>query len=513
MKKFLLSVSTLFFCLTQSKAQSFSWVHEETSSGCVICKDASDKLFSSTSQIIVKKCNADGQNEFTTAFGGSGQFMPASIVLDPQNNIYVCGSLFGQGTFGSTSLNSGQNYEMVLVKADASGNILWAKDFDGSDFSFASGMAVDANGAIYITGNFSGTKQFGNISLTSSGNSDVFVAKFDANGDAQWAVSGGSGSSDNARAIAISKDGLYVAGIFSGFAKFGNLHLNGSGSSSFVWKLDLSGNTLSAFAAAQCSVMALCSDTDGNILAGGNFTGDGSFGGISMHTTNTDGDAFVAKLNSTGNAQWIFTGSATNGYSYVDGISTDKEGNSYLAGGFQGNVKFDNSALNPIGENDAFVAQLSTHGNLKWVKTGGGPGEDNMAMAIPTADEQNLFIAGNVQDGPIHFGNIQLQGNFSGEAISGKMAGTFTGLTEQATENNALKIYPNPSAGAFTIETGSALPLSVLTILDITGKVVLKYDLEGKQTININALPKGIYTVKIQKPEGVLISSFLSVSN
>lgn len=510
MKKFLLSAIILAFCFSSSNAQSFSWVHEETSSGCAICRDASDNLFSAGSLFIVKKCNADGQKQFSTPFSGSGQFIPTSIALDPQGNIFVCGSLFGQGTFGSASLNSGQNSEMVLIKADASGNILWAKDFEGDDFSFPSGLAADANGNIYVTGNFSGTKHFGNILLTSAGNSDIFVVKFDGNANTQWAVNAGSGSPDNARAIAINTDGVYVAGIFSGFAKFGSTHLDGNGSSAFVWKLDHDGNTVSAFAIVQCTIIGISSDADGNILAGGNFTGDCTFGGISMHTTNQDGDAFVAKLNSAGKAQWIFTATATNGYSYVNGISTDKEGNSYLAGGYQGNVNFNGTALNPIGENDAFVAQLSTHGNLKWVKTGGGPGEDNMVMAIPTTDEQNLYITGNIQDGPVRFGTIQLQGNFSGGAISGKMSGTFTGMHEQAQNNISLNIYPNPSTGAFNIAMTKSANEATLCILDITGKTILSRNISGTDKVQIDALPAGAYTIRIISGQEVMTARFIS---
>src|SRR5688500_1392048 len=52
-------------------------------------------------------------------------------------------------------------------------------------------VVVDAAGNSYVSGYFSGTVQFGNTILSSSGNQDAFVTKVDSAGNFVWAVSAG----------------------------------------------------------------------------------------------------------------------------------------------------------------------------------------------------------------------------------------------------------------------------------------------------------------------------------
>jgi acetyltransferase-like isoleucine patch superfamily enzyme len=72
-----------------------------------------------------------------------------------------------------------------VAKYDTSGTLLLVKREGGSGSDYGYGIAVDGSGKSYVTGQFYGTVTFGTISLTSSGYSDIFVAKysFDADGD------------------------------------------------------------------------------------------------------------------------------------------------------------------------------------------------------------------------------------------------------------------------------------------------------------------------------------------
>jgi hypothetical protein len=61
----------------------------------------------------------------------------------------------------------------------------------GTSDDNASSAAVDALGNVYVAGGYSGTATFGNTSKTSKGDSDIFVAKYNANGVLQWVQSAG----------------------------------------------------------------------------------------------------------------------------------------------------------------------------------------------------------------------------------------------------------------------------------------------------------------------------------
>jgi hypothetical protein len=231
-----------------------------------------------------------------------------------------------------------------------------------------------------------------------------------------------------------------------------------------------------------------------------------------MHTDHTAGDGFVAKVNTDGTAQWIFTTKSKNIDDVsVDGISLDNTGNCYVSGGFEGQADFNGHSITSNGEFDGFVAQISTRGTLKWIKTCGGPGEDFMNNAMPSANNEKVFIAGVLQDGPIYFDNIQLQGDFSGGTFIGKMTGTFTGISEQPKDDNTLKIYPNPSAGAFTIEAMESFNEAALTITDITGKTILSKNISGTNRLQIDALPAGTYILKIINGQEVMAARFISI--
>jgi len=73
---------------------------------------------------------------------------------------------------------------------------IWAKQAGGTIDDYGNSIAVDANGNIYVTGRFYGSSTFGTTNLTSSGGSDIFVAKLDINGNWLWAKKAGGTSDD-----------------------------------------------------------------------------------------------------------------------------------------------------------------------------------------------------------------------------------------------------------------------------------------------------------------------------
>jgi len=272
----------------------------------------------------------------------------------------------------------------------------WAVSAGGTASDYGESIAVDSQGNTYVTGMFRETATFGSTSLTSSGDSDIFVAKLSPAGNWLWAVKAGGTSNDRSYAVAIDGSGnTYVAGSFGGTATFGTTALTSSGEYDvFVAKLDASGNWLWARRAGGASwdrAYGLVTDGYGNCYLTGYIYGTATFGTITL-TSSGSSDTFIAKLGASGNWLWAVLGGGSSN-DWGEGISIDSNGNLYVAGLFRATVTFGSTTLTSGGEYDVFVAKAGPSGNWLWAKKAGGTGS-NGGYSISTDSAGNSFITG-----------------------------------------------------------------------------------------------------------------------
>ncbi len=122
--------------------------------------------------------------------GGTNDDGGEGIITDTGGNAYVTGGFRSPTlTFGSNTLtntdNTGNTYDVFVVKYDPAGNVLWVKSAGGNKWDVAWGISIDGSGNVYITGDFfSVSSSFGSNTLTNTDNSgatdDIFVAKLGA---------------------------------------------------------------------------------------------------------------------------------------------------------------------------------------------------------------------------------------------------------------------------------------------------------------------------------------------
>ncbi|HWY12561.1 MAG TPA: hypothetical protein VN026_14610, partial [Bacteroidia bacterium] len=173
-----------------------------------------------------------------------------AVCIDPFNNIYVTGEYSSSNfAFGSYTLSSPGG--VFLAKLDAMGNVLWAKKCSittSTGFADAWSVSADQNGNPFITGAYTGSVvTFGTYTLTNSGNQDIFLAKYDVNGNLQWAKSaGGTGNETSCSVHADMNGNSFITGNFnSPTLAFGTTTLTNSGASDlFLTKYDPNGNVL-----------------------------------------------------------------------------------------------------------------------------------------------------------------------------------------------------------------------------------------------------------------------------
>jgi len=138
--------------------------------------------------------------------GGTDIDIGRAIATDGSGNSIVTGEFSGTATFGDTTLTSDGSNDIFIAKYDGDGNFLWVEQAGGTDIDIGRAIATDGSGNSIVTGEFRGTATFGDTTLTSVGSSfDIFIAKYDGDGNFLWVVqAGGLGGGGLARRQAVA---------------------------------------------------------------------------------------------------------------------------------------------------------------------------------------------------------------------------------------------------------------------------------------------------------------------
>jgi hypothetical protein len=313
------------------------------------------------------------------------------VVVDAAGNSYLVGGFQGRVRFGTTILNAGPTYtDLFVAKLDPAGNYLWVVQAGGLiGNEFGQSIALDASGNIYITGGFTGpTSTFGTTTLANTTptlpGTDILVAKLTNAGQWVWAVSAGGTLGEDGKDIKLDALGnIYITGEFNspqlviGSTTLVNLTTTQS-SDAFVAKLDATGNWLWGVRAGGTGSEVgngLAVEASGNVYFVGSMQSPTvTFGSITLAQTSPEA-AFVAKLAPNGTYLWARTGGSSTSYYDGQGIALDAASNVYITGTFAyGSITLGTTTLANAGSSDFYVAQLNGAGQWGWATRAGGAG-------------------------------------------------------------------------------------------------------------------------------------------
>jgi len=309
------------------------------------------------SNVFAAKLDPEGNHLWSKQFGDTDAQFASVLAVDNTGNVVLAGGFQGGLDFGGGPLN-GQSF---LAKLDPSGSYLWGKAF--AHQGGANSAAIDGAGNIVLTGVFGGITNFGGDDLQSNdGTADIFVAKFDPNGNHVWSKQFGNADGTAATGIQIDAQGnLFLTGGFGGTINFGGGPLMASSSIDlYVAKLDAAGNHVwsKRFGGDWYTTgNDLAVDGAGNIALMGWFYGTVNFGqGFASEGPN--GDIFLAKLDAVGNELWSkrFTATTDIGGS---SIAVDRGGNIMLAGTLTGTTNLGGGALSGAGFWDILIGKFA----------------------------------------------------------------------------------------------------------------------------------------------------------
>ena len=354
--------------------------------------------------------------QFVSGMGGTSSDIPTSGQVDSSGNSYVAGLFQGTADFdpgaGTTNLTSAGANDIFIAKYDSSGALVWAKGVGGTSNDSNAALQIDSSGNSYVTGSFRDTADFdpdaGTANLTSAGSYDSFIAKYDSSGALVWAKGVGGTGTDIGNAIQVDSSGnSYVTGYFSGTADFdpgaGTTNLTSAGGNdTFIAKYDSSGALVWAKGIGGTSSDIAASmqiDSGGNSYLIGTFQGTADFdpGAGTTNLTSAGGnDVFIAKYDSTGALVWAKNVGGTSSDT-GSSIAVDSNGNSYVAGTFEGTADFDPGAgttnLTSAGDTDLFIAKYDSTGALVWAKNAGGTDTDQ-AASVTVDSSGNSYVTG-----------------------------------------------------------------------------------------------------------------------
>jgi hypothetical protein len=319
--------------------------------------------------VFLSKFDYAGTLLWVRTWGGKGGDEGRDLGVDGSGNVYVTGSFEGDSvdfnpdpTAKDIHSSNGEPADIFLSKFDPSGTFLWARTWGGTNIDLGFGIDVDGFGNAYVTGYFwSESADFdpaptGVDTHVSSGNSDVFVSKFNSSGAFVWARTWGGPYYDYGNSVAVDESGnAFVTGYFDGIS------------------------------------VDFDPDPDD----------------IDTHVTNGGMDIFLSKLDSSGDFQWARTWGG-GGWDYGNAVDTDSFGNAFVTGAWGGkSVDFDPDPVivYPLSSNggvDSFISKFDSSGALAWARSWGGKDTDQ-GNGIAVDEDGNICVTGQFEGKSIDF--------------------------------------------------------------------------------------------------------------
>jgi hypothetical protein len=380
-----------------------------------------------------------------------------AIAIDGSGNVYVTGGSRGVGT----------ESDCATIKYNSLGDTVWVRRYDGpaNHIDWASAIAVDDNGNVYVTGSSVGVGT----------SNDYVTIKYNSSGDTLWVrkYDGPNHRADVATAIAVdTAENVYVTGYsYVGVTSrpdYATIKYNSAGDEKWVRRYNGPGNYWD-------EAYAIAVDGSGNVYVTGRSGGAGTDNDYATIKYNSAGDAlWVRRYNGPGNYHDGACGIAVDGdYVYVTGSSGWWAGTSCP---------------------DYATVKYNSAGNEVWVRRYDGPSNDYDGACGIAVDGDYVYVTGSSLGSGTDADYATIK--YSAEGVEES--------SNRKTRNAKLEIYPNPFSQSIVIKYQLPVRSRVsLEIYDITGRLVKTIVNEEKEAgnykvgWNTKGFSSGVYFVTL----------------
>jgi outer membrane protein assembly factor BamB len=276
-------------------------------------------------------------------FGDEARQLLHGLTIDGQGNIIIVGDFWGSMEFGKSKLTSAGDRDIFVTKFDREGNHIWSQRYGDRLEQVGVGVDTDTTGAVFLVSAFNGTLEFGGDPLVSSGRYNVALARLDQDGRHVWSSCFG----DN------------------------------------------------RYHVPECIAVA----PTGRIVIAGRFAGSIDFGGGRIESQSEQTDIFLAAFSSDGENLWAkrFGGPYEQ---QTRSLAIDANGNIVLTGVFKGAIDFDGQALSEAQPKDycGFLSKLDERGSTLWCKRFGEPSAEQGSVVVFDRSNGDVVVAGFIRN-------------------------------------------------------------------------------------------------------------------
>lgn len=456
-----------------------------------------------------------------------------TVVDTNTSSVYITGLFFNPLVIpGGPTLIPNFNGSIFILKYDFNGNYQWAVQEDFISYTLC--LATDNSGNVLLCGTFSNQITIGSSTLVSAGGDDVFIAKYDGNGQVVWAKRAGGESIEYWAFVSTDgQDNIYMTGEFdSQYVTVDDYPITmeeGDGNiliakfdpqGNVEWVTVKGGSTVNSFADYYGWPTGIYTDFEGNIYIKGWCNDSSHFDNIMLTSSFTNPEnnkrwnKFVARFDPSGNTVWATSISEEVPSSDYNQFDVDKNGNIYSGLRIRGDTTMfgDDFTYIKTGRYNLLVINYLDNGQLNWVKSiKDSESGSTWISSIATFDEETTYVCGWFTD-YLDFGTTSYEVNNKTGFIG--LLGELTGIPVYERNDAILfDLFPVPAQQEVSILLTDDSPDEVdLIITDIAGRNIYSAQISKQQSrtiIDISNFSSGVYFVKLKSGNNIGVKKLI----
>lgn len=460
--------------------------------------------------IYLSKLDKNGMVQWTVSGGGLENDEIADLTVDTDNNVYCSGMYWLNADFGDTTLSvESSSRGIFIIKYTSEGRMLWAKSFDGTGLKQLSDIVMDDNNDLYLTGYFENTLMLDDLTLIATSDTDMFVAKMSADGELIWANRAGLEGETLGISLAVdSEKNVVVGGHYQGKVAFyeDTIQSNTPDFDVFISKFDANGQVLwgkKAGGVYPSENTEIAVSKEDKIYITGTFLGVLKLSEtIELQTSGFNKNIFLLHYDENGTPLWAKSIGGLEDEEAKDMVLQNET--IAISGNFLGNMTVDNLSLqhnSPVF--NGFVAGFSLEGSAKWLEKMTAS-ELLLGEEVDINQEEQVVTAGIfTQSATFNQENYLSNGNF--DIFLARLNQQVTPLPSIREESPLFSIFPNPARDYIFIKTTEKDFKIKLT--DLKGCFIEEF--QSTSFINTQHLARGVYYISIITKQASFINKLI----
>lgn len=357
---------------------------------------------------------SDNALRFTSlaTYGGTGTDTVYDIDLDENGDQYISGYFNNSLTLGETTHVSEGGNDAVLYKRSPSGEILWSKTGGGAGSDIFT-VADYFEGAVYTSAYFTGDFTVDGQTYTSFGLNDLVLAKYDADDGALiWRKHVGSASNEFADHLQVGPDGyIYWSGMFYSTVTFGATELTSNGNAdSYIAKYNTEGVlqwVKQGSSSGQDRAYNFDFFPNGNLAVVGYYYDTMTYGALSVDISDTT-DAYLLIMEPDGDFVSLYAYGDTSGDEQFSKVDVDDQSRVYAHGYYSSTTWQNLGGITwpQVGGQDAGIVRIDpADGSVVWAQSVAGTGTESLLFTdVDDTNARGLLMSFSYSNNAVYDG-------------------------------------------------------------------------------------------------------------